>query len=408
MLDVNKIRNDFPMFKNNPGMVYLDNGATTFKSQSVIDTITSFYTHNTCNVHAEDYTLTYNMSKEIDKARETVKDFLNAKDAKEIVFTKSATESLNTVAFGYGLKNLNEGDVILSSFEEHASSVLPWFIVAKEKKCSVKYVPIDNEGRVDLNKLEELLKVGNVKIIDVTYVSNVLGYINPVKEICALAHQYGAIVNVDGTQAVPHIKVDVQNLDVDFISFSAHKMTGPDGVGVLYGKFDLLNNMNPFLYGGGANARFDKECNIILKDVPERFEAGSPNTEAILGLKAAVDYLSNIGMKNIEEYEREMKKYLVSKIKDLDNLEIYNLNSELGLLSFNVKGIFAQDVTTYLNTKNICVRSGNHCAKILHNLIGTDTTIRASIYFYNTKEEIDLLVDALKNCTLENCIGVIV
>ena len=244
----------------------------------------------------------------------------------------------------------------------------------------------------------------NIKIVSLPQVSNVMGYIYPIKEITKIAHEHGAIVNIDGAQSVPHIKVDVKDLDIDFLSFSSHKMCGPSGIGVLYGKYDLLESMDPEHLGGGANARFDNKGNVILKNTPEKFEAGTPNIEGVLGLKAAIEYLTNIGMENIESYVKELTKYFMDKLKNINNIEVYNVNSEAGIISFNVKGIFAQDVASYLNKNNIAVRSGNHCAKILNNIIGVNETVRASLYFYNTKQEIDKFIEVIKDVTLEKCV----
>ena len=264
---------------------------------------------------------------------------------------------------------------------------------------------VENEdGTFNIDKYKECFDP-SVKAVCITYVSNVLGYINPIKEICEISHENNALVLVDGAQAVPHIKVDVKDIDCDFLSFSAHKMLGPSGVGVLYGKYDLLKQMNPMFLGGGANARFDKDGNVILKEVPDVFEAGTPNIEGVLGLGSAIDYLNSIGMVMIQEYDNYLIKYMMDKLCKLDNVVVYNPNAEVAIASFNVKGIFAQDVGSYLNKYGICVRTGNHCAKILHNITGTDQSIRASMYLYNTTDEIDKFIELIKDCTLEKCVG---
>lgn len=408
MFDVDKIRADFPMIKNHPDLVFLDSSATSYKPQCVIDAVNNFYTNNTTNIHRGDYDISYYVSKQYDETREVIKKFINAKEANEIVYTSGATESLNTVAYGYGLTHLKKGDVILTTLQEHASDILPWFDVAKKTGAIIKYIPLNEVGKIDLEGYKNCFKDNNIRIVVLTYVSNVLGYKNPIKEICKIAHEHQAIVSVDGAQAVPHIKVDVTNDDIDFLSFSGHKVLGPSGIGVLYGKMNLLEETSPLMMGGGANSRFDKEGNILLQKVPLKFEAGTPNIEGVLGLKSAIEYINDIGIEKIEAYDKELLTYALNKLKTLNNLIIYNLESDCSIISFNVKGIFAQDVATYLNKNNIAVRSGNHCAKILHNVTGTNESIRASLYLYNTKEDIDKLYDVLKDVTLYKCIGAII
>ena len=407
MFDVNKIRNDFPMIKNNPDLVYLDNSATSFKPQCVIDEVVNFYTNCTSNIHRGDYGISVKVSNAYEDTRKVVANFINADKPKEIVFTSGASASLNLIANGFALKYINNG-VILTTYAEHASNILPWFKVAKENNVKIEYIPLNDDGTFNLEKYKECFEKYDVKLVSLPYISNVLGYKYPIKEVTAIAHENNALINVDGAQAVPHIKVDVKDLDIDFLSFSAHKMCGPSGVGVLYGKYELLEKMDPVYMGGGSNARFDKEGNIILKKAPTKFEVGTPNIEGVLGLRKAVEYLELIGMNNIEAYDKELLDYFKSKLSKLDNVIIYNPNSDCSIISFSVKGIFAQDASAYLNQMGIAVRSGNHCAKILHNIIGTDDSIRASLYFYSTKDEIDKLVDVLKDITLEKCIGAVI
>ena len=405
MLDVKSIRKDFPFIVNNPEVVYLDNGATSLKPQSVIDAVNAYYSEYTANIHRGDYDTSLKSSKAYDDTRILVKNFINAKTASEIIFTSGDTYSLNQIVFGYIKTHLKDDEYILSSKLEHASSILPVY------KCTDNFVFVDvnPDGTLNLAEFEKQFKLNpKIKYVVITYVSNVLGYINPIKELCALAHQYDVKVVVDAAQAVPHIKVDVQDLDVDFLTFSGHKMLSASGVGVLYGKHELLEEMTPLVYGGGSNARFDDQGNIILKNVPERFESGTPNIEGVLSLGAAITYLNNIGMDKIHEYDKNLVSYAMSKFKELDNIIIYNPKSTSSLITINVKGIFAQDVASYLNYHHICVRTGNHCAKILHNIIGEDQTIRISIYFYNTKEEIDKIYNVLKDITIEKCIGVVI
>ena len=407
MFDVNEIRKDFPMLngkmmQNHP-LVYLDNGATTLKPQSVIDAVVSYYTETSCNIHRGDYDLSFQISNEYEQGRKTVARFLNA-EANEIVFTSGASAALNQIAYGYGLDNLKEGDVILTTHEEHASSILPWFTVAKKTGAQIEYIPLTDKGEMTVESFQSAMHSG-VKVVAVAAVSNVLGYKNPIKEITAIAHEYGAVVVCDGAQWVPHVKTDVKDLDVDFLAFSGHKLCGPTGIGVLYGKYDLLEAMTPMMLGGGANARFDACGNIILKHAPAKFEAGTPAIEAVLGLKAALEYLEKLGMDAIEEYEAALKRYAVEKLKELNHLILYNADASTGIITFNVKNVFAQDAASYLNSQGIAVRAGNHCAKILTEVLKTSETIRASLYFYNTFEEVDRFVEAAKNITVENCVG---
>ena len=406
MFDVMKIRQDFPMFRSNPDLIYFDSAATAFKPQPVIDAVTDFYTRHTVNTHVGDYDLSHYVSGLFEETRETLRRFLNARDPHEIVFTNGATSALNLAAYGWGAKHLKEGDVILLTEAEHASNVLPWFKVTEMTGAKVEYIPLESDGTLTVENFRKAMHE-KVKLVSVASVTNVLGYVVPVKEIAKIAHEYGAVVVVDGAQSVPHVKIDVQDLDCDFLAFSAHKMCAPGGSGVLYGKKELLEDTDPLMVGGGSNARFDLCGNLKLKDVPWKFEAGTPNSEGVLGMKAAAEYLMDIGMEEIEEYTKELNAYFVEKMQQLDNVILYNPKATAGIVTFNVKGIFAQDTASYLNTQHIAVRSGNHCAKLLLNVIGTSETVRASLYFYNTKEEIDQFVEVIKGTTIEKCIGVI-
>ena len=407
MFDINKIRNDFEMFKNNPGIIYFDNSATSFKPKCVIDKVNEYYTSFTSNIHRGDYDISFKVSNDYENVRSIIKEFINADSEKEIVFTSGTTASLNIISYGYILNHLNKGDVILTTLEEHASSILPLFKVCKEKGIMIEYIPLNDDGTFNLDNYSKCLNDFNVKFVNLPIISNVLGYLNPINEIINLAHKKGAIVSLDAAQAVSHIKIDVKDLDADFISFSSHKMCGPNGVGVLYGKYELLKQTSPLFLGGGSNARFEKDGSIILKDTPYKFESGTMNIEGVLGLGEACKYLLNLGLNEIHEYEVNLTKYLYDKLKSLDNVILYNSRVDSSIVSFNIKGIFAQDVASYLNSKSICVRSGNHCAKLLKNVIGSDDTLRASLFFYNTKEEVDKFVEVIKETTIENCVGVI-
>lgn len=404
MLDVDKIRKDFPMIENNPDLVYLDSAATSLKPQCVIDAVVDFYARHTSNVHRGDYRVAEINDKLYDGTRNLVAELIHC-DKDEVVYTHNVSHSLNQIAFG--LKPmLKKGDTVLITYAEHASNVLPWFALQKEIGINIEYIETDNEANITIDTFKKAMHEG-VKVVSVAEVTNVLGSIQPVKEMCEIAHSYGAYMIVDGAQSVPHMKVDVKDLDVDFLGFSAHKMCGPSGVGILYGKKKLLDAMEPVFYGGDMNARFNKDGEMLLKDTPVKFEAGTPNIEGVIGTGAAIQYLLSIGLDNIHEYEKELRAYAIDKLSQLDNIEIINPDNLYGPIDFNAKGVFAQDAAGFLASKNIAVRSGNHCAKILHNIIHTDQSIRASLYFYNTKEEIDRFVEACKEITLENCVGIL-
>ena len=406
MLDVIKIRNDFPMFKNaektTPNLIYFDNAATTFKPQSVIDAVVRYYTSQSVNIHRGDYELSYQVSDEYEQTRKAVARFLGAEE-REVVFTSGASASLNLVAYGYGQKFLKKGDVILSSEAEHASNILPWFKTAEVTGAVIEYIELTEEGELTIENFKKAMHEG-VKVVAVAHITNVLGFIAPIKEMATIAHEYGAIISVDGAQSVPHIKTDVRDWDIDFLSFSAHKMVGPTGVGVLFGKYKLLEKMDPFMLGGGSNARFDICGNILLKNPPFKFEAGTPAIEAVLGLKAAILYLEEVGMDNIEEYEHDLRNYMVEKLQQLPNIHLYNPHAATGIVTFNVERIFAQDAAMYLNSQGIAVRSGTHCAKILIDVLKTSETIRSSVYFYNTREEVDRFIQVCSEITLEKCV----
>ena len=304
---------------------------------------------------------------------------------------------------------LNEGDVILSDESEHASSILPWMQAGKKKGTKIDYIPLDEEGKITVENFKRVL-TDKVKVVAIAMVSNVLGFVAPVKEIAKICHERGILLVIDGAQSTPHLDIDVQDLDCDFYAFSAHKMCGPTGVGALYGKKKWLDQLEPIFYGGESNARFDKSCSLTLKETPLKFESGTQPIEGVIGMAAAMDYLDSIGKENIHAHEVELKEYFLEKAKALGNIVVYNENARSGIVTFNVKDkdqmIFAQDVASYLNTFGIAVRSGQHCAKLLPDVLKTPGTCRASFYLYNTKEEVDQLIDALKNATVENCVSI--
>ena len=396
MIDYQKCLKDFPILNKtmqNHRLVYLDNAATTFKPTAVLDSIKDYYENYCANTHRGDYDIAHTADVKYDEARQIVADFIGA-DKSEVVFTAGASMSLNMIAYGYA-KFLQSGDEILITEAEHASNVLPWFTIAKEKGCIVRYIPLTKEGRLTIENVKKTM-TDKVKVIAVAQVTNVLGFTVDIKSIAKIAHEHGAILVCDGAQSIPHFKVDVKDLDCDFLAFSGHKMCGPTGIGVMYGKFNLLKGMEPLMSGGGMNARFNMCGEVSLLLPPAKFEAGTQNIEGAIGLASAIKYLESIGMDNIENHEKELRKYAVSKLKQLDNVILYNENAESGIITFNIKDVFAQDAATYFNSKGICVRSGQHCAKILIDFLGTVATIRASIYFYNTFEDIDALVEACK------------
>ena len=404
MFDVNEIRKDFPMLVNHPELIYFDNGATSLKPKCVIDAVNDFYMHHTSNVHRGDYAIAAQNDALYDETRKQVAKLINC-NPDEVVYTHNVSQSMNQIAYGMGHDFLKAGDTVLISKVEHASNILPWFHLEQEHGIKVRYIPTDDEGNISIEEFEKCFDE-TVKAVSVAEVTNVLGSVQPVKQMCRIAHEHGAYMIVDGAQSVPHMPVDVRDLDIDFMGFSAHKMCGPGGVGILYGKKELLEKMTPMLYGGDMNARFYSNGEVILKDVPVKFEAGTPNIEGVIGTGEACRYLMQVGMDNIHQYEMELRAYFCEQMSKLDNIVIYNKDNLSGPIDFNVKDVFAQDAASYLASINIAVRSGNHCAKLLHEVIGTDQTLRASLYFYNTKEEVDRFVKEAANITIENAIGI--
>lgn len=387
-------REDFPFLFNN--IIYLDNGATTLKPKCVVKKIEEYYTDYTSNAHRGDYKTSLKVDTEYEMARDIVKNFINAKDRSEIVFTSGTTESLNYIVTGFFGNVLEPGDEILITKAEHASNVLPWFRLAKELDLKVNYIDLDDNYYVTINNVKKAI-TKNTKVISLAMITNVIGDVRPIKQICSLAHELGIFVVVDGAQSIPHIRCDVKDLDCDFLAFSGHKMCGPTGVGVLYGKKELLEELEPINLGGGMNESFDTINDVYLKSLPTRLEAGTPNIAGVIGLGEAIKYLEKIGMEKIHEHETKLRKYLIDKLIDIKHIDIINLESDSGVVAFNVDGIFSQDVAVYLDKYNICVRAGNHCAKILKDEVGVKNTCRISLYFYNTYEEIDRLVELLSD-----------
>ena len=387
--------NDFELLTNND-IIYLDNAATSQKPKYVIKKVNEYYSKYNANPHRGSYDLSISATREYDKARNVVKNFINAKYDEEIVFTKNATESLNLIAYSYGLDNINENDEIILSIMEHHSNLVPWQMVCKNKKAKLKYLYLNNNYEIDQEELSKITK--NTKIVCITHVSNVTGTINDIKKIIDISHKNGAVVIVDASQSVAHMKIDVQKLDADFLVFSGHKMLANMGVGVLYAKRDLLKEMKPFLMGGDM-IEYVYEQETSFASIPSKFEAGTQNVGAVISLSSAIEYINKIGFDNIIKYERQLIDYARKEMEKLDFLDLYytsNIENHTSVIAFNIKGVHAHDVASILNSYNICIRSGHHCAQPLHRYLNLDSTCRASFYIYNTKEDIDRLIDGLK------------
>ena len=389
-------KEDFPIFKNRD-IAYLDSGATAQKPQIVIDAINNFYDKFNANPHRGAYTLSVEATAVYEDTRAKIAKFINAKHPEEIIFSKNASESLNLLAYSYGLDNLKKGDDVVISIMEHHSNLVPWQFVTQKTGSELKYMYINDEFELSKEEIESKI-TDNTKIVGITHVSNVLGIINNVKEIIKYAHKKGAVVIVDASQSIPHMKIDVQDLDADFLVFSGHKMFAPLGIGVLYGKRELLNKMNPFLMGGDM-IEYVYEQKTTFAPLPNKFEAGTQNVEGVVGLGAAIDYINSIGYDKIQEHDREIVEYAREKLSKLDYLDIYmtpNAENHSAVISFNIKGVHPHDVASILDLENVCVRSGNHCAQPLMRFLDIDSTCRASFYIYNTKEDVDRLVAGIE------------
>lgn len=387
-------RDDFKLLNNN--IVYFDNGATTLKPRCVRDAIIKYYDEYTANAHRGDYKLSSTVDSLYEGTREKVKNFINAKETSEIVFTDGTTNGMNMIVFGFFKDYLKKNDEVLITLSEHASNIIPWFILQKEIGIKVKYIDLNEKHEIAMDNVKKAI-TNKTKVISLAYTTNVIGDERPIKEISKLAHDNGILLVVDAAQAIAHKKIDVQDDDIDFMAFSGHKMYGPTGIGVLYGKFDLLDKVKPLNYGGGMNAVFTKDGYVELREIPTRLEGGTPNIEGVLGIGEAITYLESIGMDKINEYEKNLRKYLINELSKLDFITIYNKDVDTNIVAFNINGVFAQDAAIYLDKYNICVRAGNHCAKMLDNVFNISNTVRISLSFYNSKEEIDLLINVLKN-----------
>jgi cysteine desulfurase/selenocysteine lyase len=398
IIDIQKIRNDFPILSrkvNGKPLIYLDNGASSQKPQQVIDAISHYYEYENSNIHRGIHTLSQEATNAYEKARKTVQKFINASRDYEVIFTAGTTESTNLVASSLGRKILTKGDEVIISTMEHHSNIVPWQMICEEKEAILKVVPISDKGEFLVEKFEELLS-DKTKIVAVNHISNTLGTINPVKEIINLSHKNGAYVLIDGAQAVPHTKIDVQELDCDFYVFSGHKMLGPTGVGILYGKEAILNNIPPYQGGGDMikTVTFEK---TTYNELPHKLEAGTPNIVGGIGLAAAIDYMNKIGIDKIEAYEKQLLEYATIEIKKIEGVRIIGeASSKASVLSFLVDGTHPTDIGLILDKLGVAIRTGHHCTEPLMNRLGIPGTARASFAFYNTKEEIDIFIAALK------------
>ena len=389
-------KDEFPILQERK-ISYLDSGATTQKPQCVINAIESYYKECNANPHRGAYSLSIEATEKYESTREKIAKFINARNREEIIFSKNATESLNLIVYSYGLDNLKKDDEVVLSIMEHHSNLVPWQYVTKKTNSKLKFMYINKNYELSKEEIESKI-TDKTKVVGITHVSNVLGTINNVKEIIKYAHKKGAVVIVDASQSIPHMKIDVQDLDADFLVFSGHKMFAPLGIGVLYGKKELLNKMTPFLMGGDM-IEYVYEQNTTFAPLPNKFEAGTQNVEGVIGLGSAIDYIEKIGYKEIQNVEEAITKYAVNELSKLDFLELYitpHLENHSTVISFNIKGVHPHDVASILDSNGVCVRSGNHCAQPLLRYLGMDSTCRASFSIYNTKEDVDNLVEALK------------
>lgn len=389
-------KDEFPILQERK-ISYLDSGATTQKPQCVIDAIESYYKECNANPHRGAYSLSIEATEKYESTREKIAKFINTRNREEIIFSKNATESLNLIAYSYGLDNLKKDDEVVLSIMEHHSNLVPWQYVTKKTNSKLKFMYINKDYELSKEEIESKI-TDKTKVVGITHVSNVLGTINNVKKIIKYAHKKGAVVIVDASQSIPHMKIDVQDLDADFLVFSGHKMFAPLGIGVLYGKKELLNKMTPFLMGGDM-IEYVYEQNTTFAPLPNKFEAGTQNVEGVIGLGSAIDYIEKIGYKEIQNVEEAITKYAVNELSKLDFLELYitpHLENHSTVISFNIKGVHPHDVASILDSNGVCVRSGNHCAQPLLRYLGMDSTCRASFSIYNTKEDVDNLVEALK------------
>lgn len=388
-------KKDFPLLMQDP-VVYIDNAATTQRPQCVIDAVEQFYTKHNANPLRGIYELSAAATEDYESARDAVRDFIGASSSREIIFTRNTTESINLVAYSYGLSNVHAGDEVLVSIMEHHSDLLPWQMVCRQTGAKLKFIECDRDGSIDLDKVRELI-TDRTKIVAVTQLSNVLGRVNPIREIAKLAHEKNAVILVDGAQSTPHIPVDVKELDADFFAFSGHKLYGPMGIGVLYGKERLLDEMPPFLSGGEMIESVTRES-AVYAELPHRFEAGTVNASGAVGLKAAIEYVNGIGFDTIQKLESEITAYTFERMKNIKGINIIgsqNAADHGGIITFTVDDVHPHDVSEILSSDGIAVRAGHHCAQPLLKHLGCRSTVRASFSFYNTKEDADKFLSSL-------------
>ena len=408
MADPQEFLKDFPLLHtqmNGKPIAYLDNGATTQKPEQVIRALCGYYGGCNANPHRGAYALSVEATEIYENARKVTAQFINAKRPEEIIFTKNATEALNLVAYSYGLTNVGKGDEIVLTIAEHHSNLVPWQHVAKAKGATLKYIYLEKDGNLSDEDIETKI-TEKTKLVAVTQVSNVLGLKNDVKKVAKKAHSVGAVVVVDGSQSVAHQKVDVQDIDADFFAFSGHKMLSPMGIGVLYGKYDILDAMPPFLMGGDM-IEYVQEQDTTFAELPAKFEAGTQNVGGAAGLQAAIEYLGKIGFDRIEAIEKELVDYALPQLRELPYIELYGCDTtrdnKTGIIAFNVKDVHPHDVATILDSTGVAVRAGHHCAQPLHRYLGLNASCRASFYLYNTKEDVDRWIAALK--TVRSVLG---
>ena len=393
MADLLNIKKDFPVLNNNPNLVYLDTGATALKPQCVIDKINEYYDKYGVNVNRGVYELSYEATTEYEETRTLTAKFLNARE-KEIVFTKGASNGLNMVALGFGMDYIQEGDEIITTELEHHSNVLPWMNVAKKKNATLKYIELDSTGRITVEAFKKTITEKS-KVLAITYVSNVMGYITPIKEIIRIAHEHNIIVVVDAAQAVPHMKVDVQDLDCDFLAFSAHKMFGPTGFGILFGKYKYLKKMSPIEYGGDMIDVVEK-YEATTKDAPYKFETGTPPIAEAIAFKEAIKYIESIGYDRIHEHEQILLNYAREKLSKVEGITIYNPTAETAIITFNINKAHPHDAATIFDEYHVALRAGHHCAQLITKWLDCVATLRACIYVYNDYHDIDVFVEAVK------------
>lgn len=393
MLNVAKQRKDFPVLRENPNLAYLDNAASTLKPDCVIDEVDAYYRKLGVNVHRGVYKLSYLATDAYEEARNKIANFIHA-DFEEIVFTRGASSALNLVALSYGMSNLGPDDEVITTELEHHSNMMPWLNVCEKTGAKLKYVPLNEEGRITVDAFQSVL-TSKTKVVAITYVSNVMGYITPIEEIIQLAHSVGAIVCLDGAQAVPHMPIDVKKLDCDFLAFSGHKLCGPTGIGVLYGKIKLLSKMSPVEFGGDM-ADDVNLFDMTFKDAPYRFETGTPIIAEAIGLGKACEYVENIGLEEIGKYEYFLKQKAIEGLKNIPNIVIYNESAETGIIAFNIKGVHPHDAASVFDNNDVCIRAGHHCAQLITKWLDTVGTIRASFYFYNTLDDVEKFVQSVK------------